>query len=226
MSKISRAGDSIWHTAGALDDPALQAEYEAAKARKDAHRADAAKLSDADLHNAHDDLADDIELDKHNEYPFFDHFFNPQNLGPEGTMPEHTPEQKAHDDLVTRREAFGDELDARGLWGPKREAERQKMVQRMNDWPKNFQYREGLIQRGILDLSESWNDEDGFNRYMNEGGFDLDRADKIAKGWQAEGKRRANRKITELFGYNGFDPSNPEHWAIRKSVLDQGGKVF
>lgn len=214
MRKISRANDNIWKTA----DPNWDAEYEALQARKAAHRADAAKLSDANLHDAYDDLGDDIKLDKHNEYPFFQHFFD--TIGPDKQMPDKTPEQAGHDDLKARQEAFGDELDSRGLWGPAAEAQRQKLVKRMDDWPKNYSYRENLIRRGELSPEESYSGEDGFDKYMSEGGFPLERATAIGNAYKAEGKRRADRKMTQLFGYNGFDPSNPEHHAIRRQLLE------
>ena len=215
MRKISRASDSIWHTAS----PDWDAEYAELQARKATHRSDAEQLSHADLHNAYDDLGDDIELDKHNEYPFFDHFFS--NIGQSAQMPEKTEAQKAHDDLKMRRDAFGDELDERGLWGPKAETERQKLVQRMNDWPKNYAYREGLIQRGILEPHESYSGDNGFDKYMGEGGFSLQRANAIGDNYSNEGKRRADRQMTKLFGSGGFDPKNPEHLAIRKQIFDE-----
>jgi hypothetical protein len=219
LRKISRASDSVWHVASTLEE----AEYEELKARRDAHRADAAKMSDSDLHEAHDDLADDIELDKHNEYPFFEHFLS-SPVGEAFSMPERTPAQKAHDDLKVRREAFGDELDARGLWGPKADADREKFNKRLEDWPKNYGHRERLIQQGILKPEESYSGDGGIDRYMGESGFDLDKAKTLGEDWQKEIERRNNRKITQLFGYNGFDPANPEHQAIFRGLArGQGG---
>jgi len=98
------------------------------------------------------------------------------------------------------------------------------MVQRMDDWPKNYAYREGLIQRGILKPEESYSGDDGFGRYMHEGGFDLPQAKAIGSNYQEELKRRADKQMTKWFGYNGFDPSNPDHQAIRDQLLGEFGK--
>lgn len=218
MSKIHSANDSIWHEGSSRPD--WDAEYEEHKARKDSHRADARGLSDEDLYSHHDDLADDIKLDEHNEYPFFDHFFNSVGVGTDN-MPEKTPEQKAHDDLKIRHDAFGDELDARGLWGPKAEAERQKMMSHMDNWPKNYAHRERLIAGGILDPDSSYSGDKGFDKYMGEAGFDLAKAKSIGANYQEEGARVVQRKMKKLFGEGGFDPSNPEHQAIRNQVFKE-----
>lgn len=235
MRKISRASDSIWHIAAT---PEEDAEYAELKARRDAHRADAAKLSDQELQDAHDDLADDIELDKHNQYDLIGHLLNQTGeFGPERgpePLPERTPAEKAHDDLVSRHMAFGDELDARGLWGPAAEQRRQKMLERIQAWPRTQQMQQRWIEDGTMtpDHEVYWG-PDGFDRYMAHGGFDLAEAKSIAAKHQEEQNRIFSKKMVKVFGpagpnayhpnLGGFDPYNPEHIIIADRFLN-GGK--
>lgn len=235
MREVTRASDSIWHAAAMEPDEA--AEYAELKARRDAHRADAAKLSDHDLQNAYDDLGDDIELDRHNRYDLLGHLldrtgeFGPED-GPE-PLPEKTDAEKAHDDLRSRHIAFGDELDARGLWGPAAELNRQKMLERMNKWPEVVRHQKRLVEDGTLDPDSDihWGDTDeGFSRYMGYGGFPLAEAKSIAAKYQEERDRRFSKQMVKLFGpagpnsyhpqLGGFDPTNPEHRAVANQFLN------
>lgn len=217
MRKISRATDSIWHTS-ALDDFA-DAQYQMHKVVSDAHRADAAKLSDHDLQEGYDDLADDLELDKHNKYDWFGHFFNSPNVG---EMPERTHAEQAHDDLERRHQAFGDELDARGLWGPKLENYRQKFRERVEGWGKTRQHQQNMIDQGWLTPDHEayyTNDEAGMDKYMANGGFHIADVKSMTSKYQEHLARRNKRKMTQLFGPGGFDPNNMEHHNIKDQLL-------